>query len=271
MFTFQSFLPVPVLQPYIERYLIVNMKGFLAYEQVLVPSNIQIIGIILKGSIQSTAFDLQSPTISRSYVLGQITCPMNTTYHENLEVFSILFKPAGMFQLFGIPMCKFTDGRIDFELVVSTREKGIIEKIFEPISHQQRVTLIEAFLIKRLAKKSCYLSPQIESASNMILQQNGSISVKQLAYQTNMCERNLERHFIEKVGVPPKTFLGIARMKKVLQMIESIPKLRWQDIIYGLGYTDPAHFIHDFKKYAGKTPTEYYHSTTDFEHFLYGQ
>ena len=268
MFSFKPFTPCPILQPFVERYLIVKMNTSGDCNQTLIPSNNQNIGFILHGSIKSRPFDPDA-MISRSYVMGQITEAETATYYKELEVFSILFKPAGMYRLFGIPMNEFANCGVDFELIAGTEGKELVEKIFESKDYIQRIAQAEAFLIRQLTRNVLYLSNRISYASNLILQQSGTIPIQRLAYKINMCERNFERHFINEVGVSPKTFSRIARMKRAMQMIENMPKLTWSDITYHLNYSDQAHFIHDFKKMSGKTPSDYYNSITDFEHFLY--
>ncbi|TVV30611.1 helix-turn-helix transcriptional regulator [Weissella cibaria] len=36
-----------------------------------------------------------------------------------------------------------------------------------------------------------------------------------------------------------------------------IPEIRIQDISYALGYSDPAHFTRQFKKWTGETPRQF--------------
>lgn len=176
-----------------------------------------------------------------------------------------------MYRLFGIPMNHFTDWIVDFESILFPDEKGVVDEIFEASNHEQRVAVLERFLIRRLSPETPPLYEQIQHAGNLILRQDGTMPVKKLANEVNMSERNFERHFIEKVGVPPKTFSGIARIKKAMQLIGKMPVVSWKDIGFILQYSDQAHFIHEFKKLAGKTPSEYSHSLSAFEHFLYAE
>ncbi len=271
MLTSHYFNPSPPLQPYVERYMLLKESYPLGWQQTLIPSNIQNIGFILKGHILSNIFDNGRSFISRSYVLGQISKPTNVTYYGNLEVLYIMFKPSGMYHFFGIPMHEFTDAAADFELIAGKEGKELVEKIFEPIQYLQRIAFIESFLLRLLDRRSHFIFPVIAYASRQIEVKNGNISVKKLANQVNMCDRSFERHFIEKVGLPPKIFSGIIRIKSTLQLIETMPKLKWTDIAYTMEYTDQAHFIHDFRKFTGQTPSAYYSGRSDFEHAIYSE
>lgn len=268
MFTFEPILPCPALQPYIARYVITGIHFSTIYRQTIIPINNQNIGFILKGSIKSTPFCSADSMLAKSYVMGQITEAVDATYYNDLEGFIIFFKPSGMYRLFGIPMYEFTDRGFDFELVAGKEGKELVEKIFDSNDREYQLACIEKFLLRQLDKHSLLLTERMAYASNMMAQQYGAISITKLADMVNMCERGFERHFLEKVGVSPKSFCRIARMKKAMQMIESSPQPSWCDITYTLNYTDQAHFIHDFKKLTGKTPTEYYKFMTAFDHFF---
>ncbi len=268
MYTFRAMAPSPALNPFVQNYSLYCLNQIISVTQTLVPSNMQNIGFILCGSMQSDAFNT-SGLISRSYVLGQITRPVQATYNGILKVLCINFTPTGMFRLFGIPMNEFANKGVDFESISSVDGKSIYEQIGACIEIDNQVNILEEYLKKRIPVNKNAPSNLIEYASNKILTKNGNIVVKDLAGEVNMSERNFVRHFIQKVGVSPKNFACIARMKKAMQMIELSQYLRWRDITEALEYTDKMHFIHDFKKYAGQSPAKYFHSKSDFEHFIY--
>jgi AraC-like DNA-binding protein len=270
MYTFRAIAPSPALNPFVQNYSLYSLNLNISVTQTLVPSNLQNIGFILCGSMQSDAFN-QSGLISRSYVIGQITRPVETIYNGILKVLCINFTPTGMYRLFEIPMNEFANKGVDFELIDGIDGKCVYEQITACIETEDQVDILEKYLRKRVPTDEDIPSNRIEYASNKILIKNGNIVVRDLAGEVNMSERNFVRHFIQKVGVSPKNFAGIARMKKAMQMIEVSPYLKWKDITETLEYTDKMHFMHDFKKYAGKTPAKYFHSKSDFEHFIYSE
>jgi AraC-like DNA-binding protein len=269
MFAFTSINPKPELKPFIERYAVLEVNSMLDIVQNLVPSNLQNIGFLLRGRMHSDSFD-RNEEVSRSYVLGQLATPVRAVYSGNIRILALHFHPYGMYRLFGIPMNKFTNQGIDFESILDADERSIIERMFACTLLKDQIDQIEILLQKRLSKNRDTGVTRIQFASNQILQTDGNVTVKELLGQVNMSERSFERNFLQQVGVLPKTFAGIARMKKAMQLIEKVPNLTWKDITYQLEYTDQAHFIREFKRFAGKTPTDYYRSRSDFEHFIYG-
>ncbi|PWL24467.1 MAG: hypothetical protein DCO96_13380 [Fluviicola sp. XM-24bin1] len=70
------------------------------------------------------------------------------------------------------------------------------------------------------------------------------------------------------LGIGPKSFTKINRFKEVLACISTHPEYDWQDLLYRFGYYDQAHFIKDFKRYTGKTPSEFLKTTDDLSNLF---
>lgn len=266
-FTFHTYTPCAALQPYIKCYLHLKGNGHDAWRQHLIPSNIQTLGFIFSGSIHSSL--APEPSSINSFVLGQLQRPVTVDFKADVELITVFFRSTGMYRLFGIPMQLFADRAMDLESVCRRQDRIAIQKILHHESVEKRVAAIEALMLKKLSDRSDRHLDHIEYASRLILSHNGNLPVGQLAREVNMSKRNLERHFIGKVGVSPKSFSCIARIKNVLELILHPPALAWKDVSQKLEYADPAHFFHEFKKFTGTTPREFFQSITDFDHFLY--
>jgi len=268
--TITSYAPSDVLRPFVDRYSVYEFNDVVDIIQNLIPSNLQNVGFTLEGKMYSNIF-LHNHEVSRSYVMGQITSPVIVCYGKKIKILVIHFHASGMFRLFGIPMQQFTNRGMDFESLLNPEDRKLVDHIFDTNLLENQMGWIEILLQKRLASIKQTPPAYIQIASQFVLYTHGKMKVQELAYKINMSERTLQRHFSQQVGIKPKTFAGIARIKRTMQLIEQKPKLNWKDLAYTLDYTDQSHFIHEFKKFAGKTPSEYYRDRRDFEHILYGQ
>jgi AraC-like DNA-binding protein len=67
--------------------------------------------------------------------------------------------------------------------------------------------------------------------------------------------KTLSRLFQEVIGISPKEYVQIKRINKSLALFASTKDIKSQDLADQLGYYDSAHFINEFKKYTGKTPS----------------
>jgi len=78
-----------------------------------------------------------------------------------------------------------------------------------------------------------------------------------LADETNLSVRQLERVFREHVGLSPKTYSRLVRFDGAARGIHARGTLSWTHFALTHGYGDQAHFINDFKEFAGVTPAQF--------------
>jgi AraC-like DNA-binding protein len=266
--SFRSFQSCQALQPYLNCFVSMSLEEQ-SFEQLLIPSSIQNLGFIFAGKMKTTHD--KNAMVPRSFIVGQQEYPHMAQFGKGLEMLTVFFKPTGMHGLFGYSMQLFANRVVDFEQTCSQQEKFDVLKILDCDTIERRVASFEAFLLKKLHSKTHQHSERIDHASALILEKNGTIPIERLASELNMSRRNLERQFIERVGISPKSFAGISRIKKTLELIEENTDLTWGNVVNELEFTDQAHFIHEFRKYTGKSPGEYFKSASDFEHFIYTQ
>jgi len=98
---------------------------------------------------------------------------------------------------------------------------------------------------------------QIEMAAQILYREKGQFRVSELAEYCNLSERQLQRQFQNTVGVSPKTLARTIRFEEIRNRLMFNPDASLTDLAYEFGYTDQAHFIHDFKEFTGKTPGEF--------------
>ena len=65
----------------------------------------------------------------------------------------------------------------------------------------------------------------------------------------------MERRFREKVGIAPKRYARIVRFHAPSEAKARLNERAWTDIAHDLGYYDQMHMVHDFRIFAGESPT----------------
>ena len=88
-----------------------------------------------------------------------------------------------------------------------------------------------------------------------VAQTGGAVRIESMARELGIGRRQLERLFKLQVGVGPKEFASLARFGAALRRIDGATA--WTDVAAAAGYADQAHFIRNFKRRSGLTPTEY--------------
>ena len=80
-------------------------------------------------------------------------------------------------------------------------------------------------------------------------------------------KRFIERFKIE-VGLTPKRFCRIRRFQHAVTRVHGGHAVNWPAVALRAGYFDQAHFIHDFRSFAGLTPTGYQAARTPFQNHV---
>jgi AraC-like DNA-binding protein len=70
------------------------------------------------------------------------------------------------------------------------------------------------------------------------------------------------------VGLTPKRYCRVRRFQRALVSAHRPRGVDWARVAVDCGYFDQAHFIHDFKSFAGVTPTAYQAAQTQFQNHV---
>ncbi|CAG9297600.1 helix-turn-helix domain-containing protein [Celerinatantimonas diazotrophica] len=122
----------------------------------------------------------------------------------------------------------------------------------------ERVALLETWAEALFYRASCPDARLVEKLR--VLEQNQYLcSVNAVAKWSALGSRQLERYFRQWVGLTPKQFIRLQRIRTVRRMLNHRQPTteRLTDIAYASGYYDQAHFNRDFRQMVGMTPGEY--------------
>lgn len=203
------------------------------------------------------------------FLTGQATESYTLELSGRIGMVGVVFKPAGLSSLFGLPMYEFTDERINLTDVLGKPLVWLQEQILEAGSPAARVQLLDQFLNRQLLKKGNTLD-RTDYAANLIVERKGIVNVGELIDDLYVCRRQFERQFLQKVGVSPKYY---ARIRRVGYLCAQLASQRWQvtdwhELIYQSGYYDQSHFIREFTQFTGKRPTLYVKDNLELTRYL---
>jgi AraC-like DNA-binding protein len=83
------------------------------------------------------------------------------------------------------------------------------------------------------------------------------LKVEDLVDRYAMNQRTLQRLFAKYVGVSPKWVIQRYRLHEAAEQLASGAAISQSALALDLGYTDQAHFAHDFKTVVGMSPAAY--------------
>ena len=253
-----EYKPAAALRPFVVQYWDGTFIGkpTAALEQKVFPSGY--IELVLHLSDARCEFKVGSgwSTSAAFSMVGFWTTPYLLQFRDKVEVFAIRLYPEAMYPIFGVPAAEFINSSANLEEIFGPSFTSFCLKIEELKTVEERVQLADAYLLKRLYSAE-NKRPYVQMAADLIRRQKGDVSVENLSDEVCISTRQLEREFKNKMGLSPKTYMRIARLNTVLQLINQQPSLTLAQLSYLGGYADQAHFIRDFKQITGELPSVY--------------
>jgi AraC-like DNA-binding protein len=173
-----------------------------------------------------------------------------------------VFKANGLFAIFGIPQKILINQILSAEDILGNESRLLTEQLESSANLYEMGRHLNTYLTRKfLSQKHKFYSTIVASVSNCILKNKGLASIDKLARDANMGLRNLERRFIDEVGMPPKLYTRITRFYNAIQSKMLHPEKNWTDITYEHGYYDQSHFIKDCKEFSSRSPEDLFKFT----------
>ncbi len=94
----------------------------------------------------------------------------------------------------------------------------------------------------------------IQRAGEQLYRTNGKVRMSELIAHAHLSPRQFERRFKHFTGLSPKTLARLIRFESIRNAWMMNPSTPPTVLAHEFGYTDQAHFIHDFKGFAAQTP-----------------
>ena len=193
----------------------------------------------------------------KCFVFGQITHPLDIEPTGETGIFAIRFHPEGFTPFSTIPINEMENRAVSLHELFNKEGLHIEKEILNAITNENRVEIIEAFLLSKLITPES-IDRVAKSSVEMILQLNGQLSIDELAKHLKINRRQLERKFSSVIGLSPKQLSKIIRLQATLKMLVNKQFTSITAVAYEGEYYDQAHFIKDFKEFTGVSPKKFY-------------
>lgn len=89
------------------------------------------------------------------------------------------------------------------------------------------------------------------------------VPVGQVAADLGLLPRTLRRRFTARMGLTPKRFARVTRLRRVTRALDGQGRADWAAVAAEHGYCDQSHLIDEFRDLAGLTPADYLRSRID--------
>lgn len=126
-------------------------------------------------------------------------------------------------------------------------KKEIEKQLFNVTDIYHLIPIVEKTLLNHFNDR--YKNQTMLQAVSKILENKGNLLMTDLTQEVLLGNRQLERLFLEYIGVSPKSLASMVRYQYLWSEILYNKDFNIMDAVYKYGYSDQAHLCHDFKKY----------------------
>jgi AraC-like DNA-binding protein len=262
--------PRPPLDQFVDAVWICHQPGRPHMLERVLPSGASQFIINLKED-QTRLYDptrgYRCITTSGSVLTGAHSRYQVIDTSEQEHVVGVAFKPGGTVAFLRVPAHETADCDVPLEDLLGRRRAATLrERLLDSHGPEQALDRLEGSLREIFAPTGIH--PAVNYALNTF---NRAPEIASVAAVTNAIGLSAKR-FIERfkrdVGLTPKRYCRVRRFQRALASAHRLAAADWARVALECGYFDQAHFIHDFKSFAGVTPAAYQAARTPFQNHV---
>ncbi|WP_041957582.1 helix-turn-helix transcriptional regulator [Sulfurospirillum arsenophilum] len=179
-----------------------------------------------------------------------------------VKSFKVTLYPHVLYEVFGISPFEIKDEELSINDIWGEQEGALLFEELESMNTAEgMIVIFERYFIKQLSKR--HFSPK--NISSYLVSGHAYPTLKILSKECGYSERWIQKQYLEVFGESFKHIQNNTRFIKTLRFMNSAvlrgeSHLKFVSIAYECGYFDQTHFIKEFKKFTGLTPSYYFHS-----------
>lgn len=172
------------------------------------------------------------------------------------SMMGVQFKAGGGFPLLGFPIGELHNQNVSLEAAWGKRAGELHQELLQASSPSARFQILEGRLLQQM-----YGAPEQPVAVKYALaafeRAPHDQAIGAVCEAVGLSARRFIEIFDDHVGMTPKLYCRVRRFQAALNFIGGRAEADWAHVALECGYFDQAHFIRDFRSFAGVTPTTY--------------
>jgi AraC-like DNA-binding protein len=186
---------------------------------------------------------------------------------EQEYVAGVAFKAGGTVAFMPAPADETSDADTPLEaLWGSHRTAALRERLLEGDTFDAKLDALEVAL--REMYRPPGLHPAVAFALTAFDRAPSTTSIAAVTDEIGMSAKRFIERFRIEVGTTPKRYCRVRRFQRAVAIAHRGDHVDWVSVALDCGYFDQAHFIHDFRSFAGLTPTGYHEAKTPFQNHV---
>jgi AraC-like DNA-binding protein len=192
-------------------------------------------------------------------------CIIDTAEQE--YVLGVVFRPGGTVPFTRVPAHEMRDAHIPLDVLWGRgRVTSLRERLLETRDPDAKLETMEQALAVMWQPRG--LHPSVAFALNVFCRRPLATSITAVTAGVGLSPKRFIERFKNEVGLTPKRYCRIMRFQQAVGRAHAGRCVDWVQVALDCGYFDQAHFIHDFRSFAGLTPTGYQAARTEFQNHV---
>jgi AraC-like DNA-binding protein len=168
------------------------------------------------------------------------------------------FRPGGGAVLLGAPASELSDLHVSLSDLWGASAQQLRAQLIECRDPVQVFQALERALLMRLrVARLPLVNPAISFALRRFSTGASVDRVAPVRQATGYSERHFNSLFQQAVGLSPKRFCRIQRLRAVVEQLARGAPVEWAQVAAANGYFDQSHLNRDFRLFSGVTPGDY--------------
>lgn len=171
--------------------------------------------------------------------VGGMTKAVAVSLPPRARFFGVRFRPGGARPFVNFSLKEIIDAKANLADVWRNCDAEFSD-VMRNADAKRQINAVEKFLIEKLASAE-FPNSKIQAAVALIHSRNGNCSINSVSEKLGTSRQHLNRIFGEAVGLSPKTFTRIVRLRAALRLFRRSPVKDWAFLALESGYYDQAH------------------------------
>ncbi|GLQ94036.1 DUF6597 domain-containing transcriptional factor [Dyella acidisoli] len=174
---------------------------------------------------------------------------------EQVRVMGVNFRPGGVHALIGLSAEELGTCDINLEDMFGADARRLRQRLLETMEPTQRVALLEQWL-RTLCDEPTWDTTILHAVA--ALSRIPEVPcIGRLQRDSGYSAHRFGLLFRRHVGMTAKQYARLMRFRAVVAMAHPVEQPDWASIAVDGGFCDQAHMSHEFRRFAGITPSEF--------------
>lgn len=172
---------------------------------------------------------------------------------EQVAVVGVVFRAGAAAPFFRERMDLLANDHVDLDDLVDSTARGLRARLLEAGGPHARLRIVETWLQEQAGVARPH--PAVAHALRML---DGAPQVQRIGAVAAHCRlspRRFGQLFREQVGMSPKRYARLQRFRRLVAQVHHDRAVDWAGVAADGGFHDQPHLVHEFRAFAGLTPT----------------